>query len=98
MTFRGEMAEWRATSGYGIRDARYGMWDAREKQDGGDALGMLNVELSGLGRRTTVRYPKFEVSGTRNPATPISHPVSRIPYLVSHVPLFPSASNSELRT
>jgi hypothetical protein len=28
---------------------------------------MVNVELSGLARRTTVRGPKFEVSGTPNP-------------------------------
>ncbi|MBI5315210.1 MAG: hypothetical protein HZB34_04500 [Nitrospirae bacterium] len=33
---------------------------------------MLNVELSGLARRTTDQGPKFEVSGT-------AHPASRIP-------------------
>ena len=34
----------------GMRDMGCGIRDAREKQDGGDALGMFNVELSGRGR------------------------------------------------
>ena len=73
-----------------IRDARFGM---RVKSRTGEThweCSTLNVELSGLGRRTTVRYPKFEVSGTRNPATRIPYLVSRISYPVSRIPSRPS--------
>jgi len=54
---------------------------------------MINVELSELARRTTVRGPKFEVSGTPNPASRNSYPVSRIVTSPSQCP--GSTSKSE---